>query len=52
MELKLSQTPQELHDKIIMGKLNSVFYEQKLLPKMNYILSNDGIPVETYWKDE
>lgn len=30
---------------MIKGKVNVDFYQNNLLPKMNYILSNDGIPV-------
>lgn len=36
---------------MIAGKLNSNFYSQCFLPCMNYILSNDGIPVSQYWEE-
>lgn len=51
MAERLSKAPTHTHEKIISGKLNTAFYQQKVLPKMNYILSNDGIPVEQYWKE-
>jgi len=47
---RLSKAPAHTHEKIVEGKLNSSFYENILLPKMPYALSNDGIPVEDYWK--
>jgi translation elongation factor EF-Ts len=40
-----------MHEKIIMGKLNSVFYEQCFLPSMQYILSNESKTVARYWEE-
>lgn len=51
MAERLSKAPEHTHDRIISGKLHSSFYAENLLPKMNFILSNDGISVEQYWKD-
>ena len=41
----LKKAPEDRHEKMISGKLNADFYSQCFLPCMNYILSNDGIPV-------
>lgn len=45
MAPRLQKAPEHTHGKIIEGKLNSSFYQEILLPKMPYILSNDGISV-------
>lgn len=50
MASALEKAPETMRDKIVAGKLNVVFYSQCFLPCMNYILSNDGIPVSQYWQ--
>ena len=45
MEMALKKAPQGSHKKIIEGKLNSTFYMNNVLPKMSFLLSNDGIAV-------
>lgn len=49
MASRLEKAPEHTRAKIVEGKLNSSFYQELLLPKMPYILSNDGISVEDYW---
>lgn len=51
MKDRLEKAPAHTHEKIVQGKLNSTFYQEYLLPKMSYVLSNNGIPVEQYWKE-
>lgn len=50
MASALEKAPEAIQEKIVAGKLNVVFYSQCFLPCMNYILSNDGIPVSQYWQ--
>jgi translation elongation factor EF-Ts len=51
MEERLAKVPEHQRENIITGKLRSMFYEQHVMTKMGYLLSNNEISVETYWKE-
>lgn len=51
MAERLSKAPEHTHAKIISGKLNVSYFQENLLPNMPYILSNEGLSVEDYWRE-
>lgn len=47
---RLEKAPEHAREKMVKGKMGS-YLQEIVLPKMAYVLSNSGTPVEQYWKE-
>ena len=49
MAATLERAPENMHDKIVAGKVFQTYYSNVLLGCMPYLLSNEGDQVSEYW---